>query len=254
MPLPLGAVAQGAVPAGTSTDGSVPQHVAIIMDGNGRWAASRGLPRIAGHRAGAEAVTRCLRAARRQGVEYLTLYAFSSENWRRGPDEVADLTGLLRFYVRHKVAELHREQVRILFVGEVHRFGSDLCDELARAEQLTAHNTGLTLLLALSYGGRNDIVQATKAIARAVQRGELDPDAIDENMMSRHLLTAGIPDPDLVVRTSGEHRISNFLLWQSAYAEFVFLDSLWPDFDETTFAQVLEIYGRRERRFGARPA
>lgn len=224
------------------------------MDGNGRWAASRGLPRVAGHRAGAEAVTRCLKAARAQGLEYLTLYAFSSENWRRGPDEVADLKGLLRFYLRHKVAELHGQQVRILFVGEVHRFGPDLCDELARAERLTAHNTGMTLLLALSYGGRSEIVQAAKALARAAQRGEIDPDLIDEDVVSQHLLTAGIPDPDVIVRTSGEHRLSNFLLWQSAYAELVFLDQLWPDFNETSFMQILEIYARRDRRFGARPA
>ncbi|NHN87867.1 polyprenyl diphosphate synthase [Acetobacter conturbans] len=254
MPLPLAAATAGANPVGTSSGGSVPRHVAIIMDGNGRWAASRGLPRIAGHRAGAEAVTRCLKAARASGLEYLTLYTFSSENWRRGPAEVADLTGLLRFYLRHKVAELHSQQIRILFVGEIHRFGPDLCAELARAERLTANNTGLTLLLALSYGGRSEIVQATKAIARAVMRGELDPDAIDENVVSRHLLTAGIPDPDVIVRTSGEHRLSNFLLWQSAYAELVFLEELWPDFSEASFNHVLEIYGRRERRFGARPA
>ncbi|WP_242011266.1 polyprenyl diphosphate synthase [Acetobacter fallax] len=224
------------------------------MDGNGRWAASRGLPRAAGHKAGAEAVTRCLRAARANGVDYLTLYAFSSENWRREPSEVADLTGLLKFYLRHKVSELHQEQVKIRFVGEVGRFGADLCAEMARAEALTAGNTGLTLLLALSYGGRSDIVQAAQALARAAQRGELDPGLIDETMVSRHLLTAGVPDPDVIVRTSGEHRLSNFLLWQSAYAELVFLETLWPDFDGDCFARVLDIYGRRERRFGARPA
>ncbi len=254
MPLPLATATTGPATIGASSDGAIPRHVAIIMDGNGRWAASRGLPRIAGHRAGAEAVTRCLKAARKQGLEYLTLYAFSSENWRRGPDEVSDLKGLLRFYLRHKVAELHSQQVRILFVGEVYRFGPDLCDELERAERLTAHNTGLTLLLALSYGGRSEIVQAAKALARAAQRGEIDPDSIDEDVVSRHLLTAGIPDPDVIVRTSGEHRLSNFLLWQSAYAELVFLDQLWPDFNEASFMQVLEIYARRERRFGARPA
>lgn len=252
MAAPLSMESTKTVSSGMKSD--IPRHVAVIMDGNGRWAALRGLPRIAGHRAGAEAVTRCVRAAQARGVDYLTLYAFSSENWRRGPEEVADLTGLLRYYVRHKVAELHRQGVRILFVGEVHRFGSDLCDELARAEQLTAANTGLTLLLALSYGGRSDIVQAAKALARAVQRGDLTLDGITEETLSGHLLTAGVPDPDVIVRTSGEHRLSNFLLWQSAYAEFVFLDILWPDFDEASFGRALEIYARRERRFGARPA
>ncbi|GBR03324.1 polyprenyl diphosphate synthase [Acetobacter oeni] len=252
---PLAGVAQtGALPAGPSLTGPVPKHVAIIMDGNGRWAASRGLPRAAGHKAGAEAVTRCLRAARANGVDYLTLYAFSSENWRREPSEVADLTGLLRFYLRHKVAELHREKVKIRFVGEVGRFGQDLCAEMARAEALTEGNSGLTLLLALSYGGRSDIVHAARALAQAVQCGDLAPDAITEDMLARYLLTAGVPDPDVIVRTSGEHRLSNFLLWQSAYAELVFLETLWPDFDEDCFTRVLNIYGRRERRFGARPA
>ncbi|MFT8718161.1 polyprenyl diphosphate synthase [Acetobacter sp.] len=254
MPLPLATATEGISPDNVSGNSTVPRHIAVIMDGNGRWAAARGLPRLAGHRAGAEAVTRCLKAARAKGVEYLTLYAFSSENWRRGPDEVADLTGLLRFYLRHKVNELHKQNVRILFVGDTHRFGQDLCDELAHAERLTGANTGLTLLLALSYGGRSEIVQAAKAIARAAMRGELDPDSIDETVVSNHLLTAGIPDPDVIVRTSGEHRLSNFLLWQSAYAELVFLEQMWPDFNETTFNQILEIYARRERRFGARPA
>lgn len=253
MPPLAGAAHSGAAPAGPSS-GPVPVHVAVIMDGNGRWAASRGLPRAAGHKAGAEAVTRCLRAAQARGVDYLTLYAFSSENWRRGPDEVADLTKLLQFYLRHKVAELHRENVRIRFVGEVGRFGPNMCREMDRAETLTAGNTGLTLLLALSYGGRSDMVQAARALARAARDGTLDPDAIDEDMVSQHLLTAGIPDPDVVVRTSGEHRLSNFLLWQSAYAELIFLETLWPDFDEACFDRVLNIYARRERRFGARPA
>lgn len=255
MSAPSGAATAAALSdRASSRPAVIPAHVAIIMDGNGRWAASRGLPRVAGHRAGAEAVSRCLRAARAHGVEYLTLYAFSSENWRRAPSEVADLTGLLRYYLRHKVAELHREQVRIRFVGNVERFGGDLCGELARAEELTAGNTGLTLLLALSYGGRSDIVQAARELARAVQAGDLDPATINEDMFARNLMTAGVPDPDVIVRTSGEHRLSNFLLWQGAYSELVFLDTLWPDFDEETFGKVLDIYGRRERRFGARPA
>ena len=231
----------------------VPSHVAIIMDGNGRWAAMRGLPRIAGHRAGADAVSRCLHAARDAGVDYLTLYAFSSENWRRGAAEVADLTSLLRYYLRYKVAELHRENVRICFIGETERFGQDLVEELERTERLTAGNTGLTLVLALSYGGRAEIAGAARRLAEAVRDGKIEPSAVTEDVFSRYLLTAGMPDPDLIVRTSGEHRLSNFLLWQSAYSEFVFLDVLWPDFDESHFSSMLKIYASRERRFGGRP-
>ncbi|MBO1358390.1 di-trans,poly-cis-decaprenylcistransferase [Acetobacter sacchari] len=249
-----GAAVSSASPASTASNAHLPVHVAIIMDGNGRWAAARGLPRVAGHRAGAEAVSRCLRAAKAKGVEYLTLYAFSSENWRREPTEVADLTSLLKYYLRHKVAELHKEGVRIRFVGDLGRFGPDLVAELERAEALTAGNAQLTLLLALSYGGRGDIVHAARALAEAVQRGDIALSAIDETALSARLLTAGVPDPDVIVRTSGEHRLSNFLLWQSAYAELVFLDTLWPDFDEASFTRVLDIYARRERRFGARPA
>ncbi|MDG6094378.1 di-trans,poly-cis-decaprenylcistransferase [Acetobacter sp. AN02] len=240
-------------PAQTGGGSSVPVHVAIIMDGNGRWAAARGLPRVAGHRAGAEAVTRTLRAAARRGVGYLTLYAFSSENWRRTPEEVTDLTSLLRYYLRHKVAELHRENVRIRFIGDLERFGRDLVDELRRAEHLTAANTGLTLQLALSYGGRGELALAARRLAEAVARGDLCADQIDEEALSGCLLTAGVPDPDVIVRTSGEHRLSNFLLWQGAYAELVFTDVLWPDFDEAQFEVVLRIYAGRERRFGARP-
>ncbi len=232
----------------------VPAHVAIIMDGNGRWALERGLPRLAGHKAGAEAVSRCLRAAINRGVKYLTLYAFSSENWSREPAEVADLTSLLRYYLRHKVAELHREDVRIRFIGDLARFDVSLREELARAESLTRDNGRLTLLLALSYGGRGDIVQAARRLAQSVQQGDLKPEQIDETLFADKLWTAGVPDPDVVVRTSGEFRLSNFLLWQSAYAELVFLDIFWPDFNEGHFATVLEAYARRERRFGARPS
>ena len=233
---------------------SVPTHVAVIMDGNGRWAAERGLPRLAGHKAGAEAVTRCLRAAVARGVDYLTLYAFSSENWSREPQEVSDLTSLMRYYLRHKIAGLHQEGVRIRFIGDLSRFDSDLRVELDRAEKLTSKNTRITLLLALSYGGRGDIVQAAQRLVLSVQRGEMAAEQITELEFSQHLWTSGVPDPDVVVRTSGEYRLSNFLLWQSAYAELVFLDVFWPDFNERHFAAVLDHYARRERRFGVRPS
>jgi undecaprenyl diphosphate synthase len=233
-------------------EAGVPTHVAIIMDGNGRWAKARRLPVAAGHRAGVEAVRRCIRAASSHGVRYLTLYAFSSENWRRGEQEVGDLTNLLRYYLKHKVAELHAEGVRLRIIGETGRFGADLQEEMARAEALTRHNTRLTLILALSYGGRADIVQAARRMAEAVRRGELAADAIDEAALGRFLLTDGIPDPDLVVRTSGERRLSNFLLWQSAYAELAFLDVLWPDFTEAHFTGLVADFARRDRRFGGR--
>lgn len=231
----------------------LPEHVAIIMDGNGRWANLRGLPLLAGHRAGGEAVQRTVRAAAKRGVKWLTLYAFSSENWRRAPGEVADLTGLLRYYLRHKVAELSREGVQLRIIGDLSRFPVDIQEEARRAEQVTAANGRLVLVLALSYGGRADIVQAAVRMAQAVSRGEIAASAIDEKVFAGALQTAGMPDPDLIVRTSGECRLSNFLLWQSAYAELVFLETPWPDFDETHFDTVLAIYSRRERRFGARP-
>jgi len=240
------------VPAAAS-GAEVPRHVAIIMDGNGRWAAARGLPRVAGHRAGAHAVRRAVEASIRGGVEWLTLYAFSSENWRRPEAEVSDLTGLLRHYLRHEVAELHSEGVRMRVIGERHRFDEDLRHELSRAERLTAGNVRLNLTVALSYGGRAELVAAARAIAQAARDGTLEPDAIDEAAVERFLFTAGMPDPDLVIRTSGERRLSNFLLWQSAYAELAFPDVMWPDFSEAHFAGALAEFGRRERRFGVRP-
>ena len=230
-----------------------PRHVAIIMDGNGRWAAARGLPRVAGHRAGAQAVRRAVESSIRHGVEWLTLYAFSSENWRRPEAEVSDLTGLLRHYLRHEVAELHAEGVRLRVIGERQRFDDDLRHELTRAELLTAGNVRLNLTMALSYGGRSELVAAARAIAQAARDGRLDPDAVDEAAVERFLFTAGMPDPDLVIRTSGERRLSNFLLWQSAYAELAFPDVMWPDFSDRHFAGALEEFGRRERRFGVRP-
>ncbi len=244
------AEAVGAEPAACADP---PCHVAIIMDGNGRWAANRHLPRVAGHRAGVEAVRRTIRAASAAGVSWLTLYAFSSENWRRPAAEVLDLTGLLRHFLRAEVAELNRNGVRLRFIGDRLRFDADIQAELTAAEARTRGNTGLNLIVALSYGGRGEIVAAARAVAEAVKAGSLDPASLDEAEFARRLSTDGMPDPDLIIRTSGEQRLSNFLLWQSAYAEFVFLDVLWPDFGAAHFAGALADYSRRERRFGARP-
>ena len=231
----------------------VPRHVAIIMDGNGRWASARHLPRVAGHRAGAQAVRRTIEAAIRKNVGWLTLYAFSSENWQRPDDEVTDLTGLLRHYLRHEVAELHRENVRLRAIGDRARFGPEIARELAEAEALTADNTRLNLTVALSYGGRSEIVAAARSVAEAVRAGVMDPAELTEKMFSSFLFTAGMPDPDLVIRTSGERRVSNFLLWQAAYAEYLFPEVLWPDFSATHFDSALADYATRDRRYGARP-
>jgi undecaprenyl diphosphate synthase len=223
------------------------------MDGNGRWAAARNLPRAAGHRAGAQAVRRAIQAAVDTGVLWLTIYAFSSENWRRPPSEVLDLTGLLRHYLRYELASLEREGVRLRVLGDRSRFDADIRAELVRAERRTAGNTRVNLNVALSYGGRGEIVEAARAIAAAAHTGTLDPATLDEAGFERFLWTSGMPDPDLVVRTSGERRLSNFLLWQSAYAELVFLDVLWPDFGEEHFRAALAEFSQRQRRFGARP-
>jgi undecaprenyl diphosphate synthase len=232
---------------------SIPSHVAIIMDGNGRWAASRYLPRIAGHREGARAVRRTIEAAIESGVAWLTIYAFSSENWRRPAGEVLDLTGLLRQYLKSEIAELKANGVRLRFIGDRAKFDADIGVDLMNAERDTASNTRLNLTVALSYGARAEIVGAARALASAARSGSLDPAQIDETMLSECLATAGIPDPDLMIRTSGEQRLSNFLLWQAAYSELVFLDVLWPDFGPEHFAAALAEYARRERRFGARP-
>ncbi|WP_298215608.1 polyprenyl diphosphate synthase [Acidocella sp.] len=227
----------------------VPLHVAIIMDGNGRWAAARGLPRAAGHREGARAVRRVIEAAVTHGVRYLTLFAFSSENWQRPAEEVQDLTFLLKHYLRSELTELHAEGVQLRVIGERERFGPVLGRELAEAEAQTAGNCRLTLVLALSYGGRAEIVAA----ARRVMASGLKPEELTEQRFAGFLFTAGIPDPDLVIRTSGEQRVSNFLLWQLAYAEILFTKVLWPDFSPGDFALALDEYAGRERRFGARP-
>ncbi len=226
-------------------------HIAIIMDGNGRWAAGRGLPRTMGHKAGIEAVRRTLKAARELPVSHLTLYSFSSENWRRPIPEIQELMGLLRFYLRSELATLHKEGVCIKVIGERKQLPNDIVELIAHAEELTQDNKSLTLTLALSYGGRQEITSAARGLAKAVERGELRAEAIDEHVIQSFLFTGGMPDPDLVIRTSGEKRISNFLLWQSAYAEFVFLDVLWPDFGGEHLADAIAEFKRRERRYGA---
>jgi len=231
---------------------SGPSHVAIIMDGNGRWAASRHLPRIAGHREGSRAVRRAVEAAIRSGVSWLTLYAFSSENWGRPAGEVLDLTRLLRRYLKTEIAELKANGVRLRFIGDKERFDGDIQRDLEAAAYETQRNTRLNLTIALSYGARAEIAAAARAAAAAVLAGHLDPNGLREDVFAGFLATAGTPDPDLVIRTSGEQRLSNFLLWQAAYAELVFLDVLWPDFNETHFAAALAAFARRERRFGAR--
>jgi undecaprenyl diphosphate synthase len=248
-----GGAAEAAEAAPRVAGPPVPCHVAIIMDGNGRWATRRGLPRVAGHRAGVEAVRRTIRAAMEAGVGCLTLYAFSSENWRRPAGEVSDLTGLLRHFLRNEVGELDKAGVRLRVIGDRARFDRDIQAELEAAERRTAGNAKLTLVVALSYGGRAEIVAAARAMAEAALAGRLDPASLGEEGFAGLLSTAGIPDPDLVIRTSGEQRLSNFLLWQSAYAELVFLDVLWPDFTAEHFEEALAEFHRRERRFGARP-
>ena len=232
----------------------VPAHVAIIMDGNGRWAARRGLPRVEGHRRGVEAVRRTVRSAIELGVKYLTIYSFSAENWRRPPQEVLDLMGLLKRFIRHDLADLHANNVRVRIIGDRAGLSSDIRILLDEAEELTRQNAGLTLVVAFNYGGRQEIVGAVRALAEKARRGEIEPHAIDVETVDTALDTSGIPDPDLVIRTSGEQRISNFLLWQSAYAEYVFLPDLWPDFDGVRFRAAIDEYARRDRRFGGTTA
>lgn len=230
----------------TSDLSLAPQHVAIVMDGNGRWATARGLPRVAGHKQGAETVEAIVRAASDQGISYLTLFAFSTENWKRPEGEVTDLMGLLRIYLRAKINEFHKNNLRLKIIGERCRLRADILQSIEEAEKLTANNTGMTVLIALSYSGRWDIMQAMKKIADANICGEL----ITEELISQHLQTAGIPDPDLIIRTSGEQRISNFLLWQGAYSEYYFTDKYWPDFTKQDLIDAVQSYTQRDRRFG----
>jgi undecaprenyl diphosphate synthase len=234
-----------------SEETRVPVHVAIIMDGNGRWAKARGLPRTIGHKRGAESVRAAVRAAAELGVSYLTLFGFSSENWKRPKDEVRELMALLRLYLRSEVNDLHRNGVRLRVVGERSRLDSDIVALIEGAERKTCANTNLTLTLALNYGGRQEIVRAARLLAEEVVAGRLAVEDIDETQLSGRLFTADMPDPDLLIRTSGEMRLSNFLLWQCAYAEMVFLDVLWPDFSKMDLEQAIRDYHGRERRYGS---
>jgi undecaprenyl diphosphate synthase len=229
---------------------SVPAHVAVIMDGNGRWAKSRALPRHAGHRSGVKSVRETVEQAAKHGVSYLTLFAFSSENWRRPKDEVSKLMNLFLEALQREVEDLHRNNVRLRFIGARQQLQKGLVGKIAAAENLTSSNSGLNLIVPVAYGGRWDIVEAAKSLAGKVQRGELDVDAIGDEDFAGQLALAGVPDPDLLIRTGGEQRISNFLLWNLAYAELYFCDCLWPEFGADDFDKALEYYAGRQRRYG----
>ncbi len=228
----------------------VPRHVAIIMDGNGRWAQSRGLPRAVGHRMGVEAVRRTVRAAIELGIEFVTLYSFSSENWSRPLAEIDDLMGLMKRFIRRDLVELHRSGVRILVIGERENVDSELLDLMDEACELTKANSALTLVIAFNYGSRREIASAARKLAEKAVRGEIAPADITPEMLGAELETRGVPDPELLIRTSGELRLSNFLLWQSAYTEFVFLDAYWPDFGRDLLVEAITKFAKRNRRFG----
>jgi undecaprenyl diphosphate synthase len=228
----------------------IPRHVAIIMDGNGRWAESRGLPRAAGHRMGVEAVRRTVRAAMELGVQYLTIFSFSSENWSRPASEIDDLMGLMRRFIRRDLAELHQNGVRIGVIGERDRVDVELLTLIDDAVKLTSANTAFNLLIAFNYGSRAEIARAARRLAERAVEGLIRPDEISPDMLAAALDTSGVPDPDLLIRTSGELRLSNFLLWQSAYTEFVFLEAYWPEFGRELLEQAIDEFHRRNRRFG----
>jgi len=239
-------------PAPHERDGAQPQHIAIIMDGNGRWASKHGLPRAVGHRNGVEAVRRTVRAAIELGVPYLTLYSFSSENWTRPADEIDDLMGLMKRFIRRDLAELHQAGVKIRIIGERTNVDPELMTLIDEAVELTRNNSAITLIIAFNYGARGEIAKAARSLAAEVAAGTLQPADITVERINATLDTAGIPDPDLLVRTSGEMRISNFLLWQCAYTEFVFLDAYWPDFGRELLEEAIARFRARERRFGGR--
>lgn len=228
-----------------------PQHVAVIMDGNGRWAQSRGRPRLFGHHAGAKRVREIVEACPDLGVKYLTIFAFSTENWKRTQVEVAGLMSLFRRYIKKEAKALHDEGVRVRFIGDRLRLDAKLVALMDELEEYTSENDRVHLTIALNYGGRDEVARATRRLAQDVAAGRLDPDSVDEETLPRYLDTHVLPDPDLVIRTSGEARISNFLLWQSAYAEYEFIDTLWPDFTDKIFGDLVSSYGNRDRRFGA---
>ncbi len=246
-------MAFSASPINDTENNSAPKHVAIIMDGNGRWAQKRKLPKALGHKRGAEAVREAIEGAIETGVNYLTIYAFSSENWNRPEDEVSDLMGLLKLYLTKEVKSLHKENVRLRVIGNRDRLSFDIRSRIEAAEELTAHNSRLTLVIALSYGGREEIVCAAQGLAEQVVAGTLKAEEITEDTFASNLLTNDIPDPDLMIRTSGEKRLSNFLLWQCAYAEFLFVDTLWPDFTKQHFVDAVDCFLSRDRRYGVRP-
>jgi undecaprenyl diphosphate synthase len=229
---------------------AVPRHVAIIMDGNGRWAAARGLPRAEGHRRGVEALRKTVRVAGEIGVQFLTIFSFSSENWARPPSEIRELMGLLRRFIRNDLAELHQSGVKVRVIGEREGLDPEIRRLLEEAEELTRDNDKLTLVVAFNYGARQEIARAARRLAEEVTAGRLDPQAIDADALSAHLDAPDLPDPDVIIRTSGEQRLSNFLLWQAAYSELVFVPVYWPDFDRTAFENAIAEYRRRERRFG----
>ncbi len=229
---------------------AIPRHVAIIMDGNGRWAESRGLPRAAGHRMGVEAVRRTVRAAMELGIQYLTIFSFSSENWSRPASEIDDLMGLMRRFIRRDLAELHQNGVRIGVIGERDRVDPELLALIDDAINLTSDNTALNLLIAFNYGSRAEIAKAARQLAEQVRDGRMRPDEITPDTLAAALDTSGVPDPDLLIRTSGELRLSNFLLWQSAYTEFVFMEAYWPEFGRELLEQAIGEFHRRNRRFG----
>ena len=233
----------------TKEDNSL-QHIAIIMDGNGRWAKKKGLPRSVGHKKGAETVKEITRAAGEMGIKYLTLYAFSTENWQRPPEEVETLMGLLRDYLKSDLKELQDNDVRIVFIGERSMLPADIAEAMRKLENETADNKKMTLCIALSYGSRQEIVHAARRLAVLAKRGDIAPEDIDAKMFAGLLYTKDIPDPDLVIRTSGEQRVSNYLLWQIAYAEFYFSDVLWPDFDRKCLEEIIKNFNARERRYG----
>ena len=246
----MGSAAQ---PQPASPPPSLPAHIAIIMDGNGRWAAEHSVSRARGHTQGSEALRTLLDSCRaRPFIRHLTLYAFSIENWKRSPDEVSDLMALLRHYVKREAPILHENNIRVRFIGEMETLAPDIQRDLEDVRALTQHNTGLTVNMAISYGARQEITTAMRRIAHAVAAGTLSPDAITESTISSHLHTIDTPDPDLLIRTGGEERLSNFLLWQSAYTELYFTDKLWPDFKPADLDAAIENYSQRERRFGAR--
>lgn len=243
-------MSNAAAPANDGSDRSTPLHVAIIMDGNGRWAAARGLPRAEGHRRGVEALRRVVRASNELGIQYLTIFSFSSENWSRPASEISDLFGLLRRFIRNDLATLHRDGVRVRVIGERQGLDFDIASLLKEAEDLTRGNTQLNLVVAFNYGSRHEIATAAQRLALEVAEGKRTPESINVDTLGQYLDAPDIPDPDLIIRTSGEQRLSNFLMWQAAYSEFVFVPIYWPDFDKAALESAIAEYSRRERRFG----